>query len=268
MFWSLLIASTLWAFVDDVLFPKWEFGVAAAPSRYLFCDECAESFWIFGDACLYPSHQTESKWADETIPFLWKNFLAVNWPQNSSSLDLKEPVNSPPPTEIYICSFRKSLLIHLPVQWAAMRAFFARLSTLMLIRSCSKQSRHLFVSLACACTYLYHMGNGWVATWFLKTRRISPWTWLVGNGRRCSFLWETTPLSSQSTSTRGIASWHLDAAAFSINCVIRPPISWSWVAWAKLPLCMIGRPFLGNILHGKNQQMPIVWPTCTYIVLC
>jgi hypothetical protein len=50
MFLSLVFASALWTFVDDVLFPKQEFGVAAAPSRNLFCDECAESFWMFGDS--------------------------------------------------------------------------------------------------------------------------------------------------------------------------------------------------------------------------
>ncbi len=48
-------------------------------------------------AHLYPSHQTESRLADEMIPFLWKNFLAVDRPQNSSSLDLKEPITFFPP---------------------------------------------------------------------------------------------------------------------------------------------------------------------------
>jgi hypothetical protein len=39
-----MFASALWTFVDDVLFPKQEFRVAAAPSRNLFCDEYVESF--------------------------------------------------------------------------------------------------------------------------------------------------------------------------------------------------------------------------------
>jgi hypothetical protein len=77
------------------------------------------------------------------IPFSWKNFLAVDRPQNFSSSDLKEPVTFYPPMEIQICSFGKALLIHLPVLWAAMKAFFARLSTLMLIRFFREQSRHL-----------------------------------------------------------------------------------------------------------------------------
>ncbi len=48
-------------------------------------------------ARLYPTHQTESKCADGTIPFLWKNLLAVDCLQISSSLDLKEPDTFPPP---------------------------------------------------------------------------------------------------------------------------------------------------------------------------
>ncbi len=133
-----------------------------------------------------------------------------------------------PPMEIQICSFEKALSIHLPVLWAAMRAFFARLSTLMLICSFREQSRHLFVSLACDCTYLYPTQNGWAEMRFLKTWRKSACDWLVGNGQRGSFPWETALLLSQLTTTKGIASWHLDAAAFSIDCVIIPPSTSCW----------------------------------------
>ncbi len=147
--------------------------------------------------------------------------------------------------EIQICTFGKALLIHSPVLWAAIRVFFARLSTLMLICSFREQSRNLYLSSACDCTYLYQTRNGWAATRFLKIQRISACDWLVGNGQKGSFPWETIPLLSQSTLTRGIALWHLDAAAFSVNCVVTPP----------------------SIPHGKNWQMLIVGPTCNYIVL-
>ncbi len=93
-----------------------------------------------------------------------------------------------PPMEIQICSFGKALLIHLPVLWAAMRAFFARLSTLMLICSFREQSCHLFVSLACNCTYLYCTWNGWADMRFLKMQRISACDWLVGGGHSCGKL--------------------------------------------------------------------------------
>jgi hypothetical protein len=49
------------------------------------------------------------------IPFSWKNFLAVDWPQNSSCSDLKEPIPFPPPMEFQICLFGKALLIDSPV---------------------------------------------------------------------------------------------------------------------------------------------------------
>ncbi len=135
-------------------------------------------------ARLYPSHRTESKWVEEKTLFSMNFFLLVDRPQNFSSLDLREPVTFFPPMEIQICSFVKALFIHLPVLWAAFRAFFARLSTLMLIRSLSKQSCYPFVSLACDYTYLYQMQNSWTVTRFLKMRRILACDWLVGNGRR------------------------------------------------------------------------------------
>ncbi len=161
-------------------------------------------------------------------PFLCKYFFTVDQPQNSSQFGPQGTHHLSPPMEIQICSFEKGLLMHLPVLWAAIRAFFARLSTLMLFSSFSKQSCHLFVSLACDCMYLYQTWNGWAATRFLKTQRISACDWLVGNGQKGSFPWETILLLSQSTAARGIAPWHLDAAAFRINCIITPPSISPW----------------------------------------
>ncbi len=121
-----------------------------------------------------------SRW---DVFFWWNNFLVVDRPQNIFSLDLKEPVTFSTPMKIQICSFGKALLLHSPVLWAAMRAFFARLSTVMMICSFREHSCHLFVSLACHCTYLYCTWNGWAERRFLKTRRISACDWLVENGR-------------------------------------------------------------------------------------
>jgi hypothetical protein len=64
---------------------------------------------VFGylEACLYPSHQTESKCADEMISFSWKNFLAVDRPQNFSSSDLRTPVPFPHPWRFRSAHLRK-----------------------------------------------------------------------------------------------------------------------------------------------------------------
>ncbi len=224
VFWSLRVTSALGTSVDDGLFPQRELGVTAAPSRYLFCDECAEGFRVSRNSpFITQPPQMESKWADGTSPFSWKIFLAVERPQKSSSSFHRDPVIFFPPMVIQSCSFRKELSINLPVLWAAFRAFFVRLSTLMLMRSLRVQSCHLFVSSACDWTYLYQTRKGWIETRFLKTQRISAWDWLVGSGRRGLFPWDTTPLLSQSTTTGGIVPRYVEAAAFKINCVMTPP---------------------------------------------
>ena len=92
----------------------------------------------------YPSHHTESKCTARTIFFSLKNFFAIDRPQNSSSSALGEPVIFLPPISIQTSSFGKVLSINSPVLCAALIAFFARVSTLMLIRSFKVQSRHFF----------------------------------------------------------------------------------------------------------------------------
>ncbi len=135
VFWSLIFASALWTPVDDCLFPKQEFGVTSTPSRYLFCDECTKGFRVPKNGPFITQQPDEVKWANETISFLWKNFLAVERPQKSSSSFRREPVAFLPPMVIQGCSFRKELLINSPEQWAAFKAFFASLSTLIFMPS-------------------------------------------------------------------------------------------------------------------------------------
>ncbi len=92
----------------------------------------------------YPSHHTESKYIAGTIFFSLKNLFAGDRPQNSSSSALGEPVIFLPPIFIQTSSFGKVLSINSPVLCAALIAFFARVSTLMLICSFKVQSRHFF----------------------------------------------------------------------------------------------------------------------------
>jgi hypothetical protein len=68
-------ASALWTFVDDVLFPKQELGVAATPSRNLFCDEWAESFWIFRDSPFVPQPPDRVKMSRRKNPFFDEFFF-------------------------------------------------------------------------------------------------------------------------------------------------------------------------------------------------
>jgi len=96
----------------------------------------------------YPSHHTESKCSTRTIFFLWKNFFAVDHPQNSSSSALGDPVIFLPPISIHNSSFGIVLCIYSPVLWAALMDFLARASTFMLICSFSEQSRHFLESSA------------------------------------------------------------------------------------------------------------------------
>ncbi len=173
-------------------------------------------------ALLYPDHHMESKWDDETIPFLWKNLLAVDWPQNSSSSNHKGPIAFLPPRVIHICSFGKKLSLYWPVQWPAFRAFFASLSTLMFMPSFRELSCHFFLLSACDATYLYWTWNVWEETRFLKVQRRSAWGWLEGRGRIELFPWITTSLLSQSTTTGKIAPWYEAAAAWSMSYVITP----------------------------------------------
>ena len=165
----------------------------------------------------------ESKWDDETIPFLWKNLLAIDRPQNSSSSARKDPIAFLPPRVIHICSVGKKLFMYWPVQWPAFRAYFASLSTLMFMRSFREQSRHFFLLSACDATYLYWTWNVWEETRFLKVQRRSAWDWLEGRGQIELFLWITKRLLSQSTTTGGIVPWYEAAAAWSMSCVITPP---------------------------------------------
>ncbi len=104
-----------------------------------------------------PNHHMESKSENETILFSWKNLLGVDRPQNSSSSSCKEPVAVLPSMVIQICSFGKEVLMNWPVQWAVFNAFFASLSTLMLMRPLRVQSCHLFFLSACDAAYLYWM---------------------------------------------------------------------------------------------------------------
>ncbi len=109
------------------------------------------------------------------------------------------------------------------VQWAALRAIFASLSTLMLIPSFSEQLCYFFVSSVCDSTYLNMTQNGWAETRWLKVNSTSAWVWFFGSEPRGAFPWKMTPLLSQSIMTRGVALCYSDAAAFRINCIINPP---------------------------------------------
>ncbi len=102
---------------------------------------------------------------------------------------------------------------------------------------------HFFVSSACNCTYLKMTRNGWAETRCLKVCSTSAWVWFVGSVPRGVLPWETTPLLSQSTMTRGISPWYADAAAFRISCIITPP----------------------RISRGMRQHMTNIQPmyTCT-----
>ena len=93
-------------------------------------------------AFLYPSHHTEWKCSTRTIFFSWKNFFAVDRPQNSSSSALGDPIIFLPPISIHNSSFGNVLFIHSSVLWAALMDFLARASTFMLIHSFSEQSCH------------------------------------------------------------------------------------------------------------------------------
>jgi hypothetical protein len=170
----------------------------------------------------YPDHQVESKCIDKTICFSWKIFLAAKRPQYSSSSKQSDPIAFFFPIVIHICLFGNVPSINSSEHKADLSAFFARLSTFMLICSFKVQSCYFFVSLVCDCTYLSLMGKGWTATRCLIARRISACVWLVGSARRGVVPWETTPLLSQSTTTGGMVPCYSEAAAFRINCVIRP----------------------------------------------
>jgi hypothetical protein len=105
-------------------------------------------------AQLYPDHQIESKCIDKTICFSWKNFLAAERPQYSSSSKQSDPVAFFFPIVIHICSFGKVPSINSSEHKADLSAFFARLSSFMLICSFKRQSCHFFVSSVYDCMYL------------------------------------------------------------------------------------------------------------------
>ncbi len=171
----------------------------------------------------YPLHHTVSKWADKTIPFLLKNLLAVERPQDSSNSKQRGPVIFFPSIVIQICLNEKVTQMNFPLQCAAFKAFFARQSTLMLIHSFSVQSCKFFVLSAWLCTYFNLTGKGWMETRYLNTCRTSAWGWLVGRDRWGALPWDTMPLLSQSMMTGGMAPSYEKEAAFRINCVIIPP---------------------------------------------
>jgi hypothetical protein len=76
-------------------------------------------------ARLYPVHHIVSKCADKMIPFLLKNLLAVERPQNFSNSKQRGPVTFFPPIVTQICLHGKVPPINFPVQHAAFKAFFA-----------------------------------------------------------------------------------------------------------------------------------------------
>ncbi len=161
-------------------------------------------------------------------PYLLNLILLVEQPHNSSSSNQRDPVTFFLPIVIQICLFGKVPSINFPVLWAAFSAFFAGLSTLMLMHSFSVQYCHFFVSLACDCTYLNMTWKGWTETRCLKAWCTSAWNWLVGSEWKGAFPWETTPLLLQSIRTGGIVLWCADSVAFRINCIITPPSISPW----------------------------------------
>ncbi len=117
----------------------------------------------------YPSHQTESKWTNKTIPFLLKKILAVKQLQNSSSSDQRDPVTFFPPHHNPNLLIWKNSFYKFPGAVGRLQFFFASLSTLMLMHSYSVQSCHFFVSSACDCMYLNMTRKGWTETRCLKS---------------------------------------------------------------------------------------------------
>ncbi len=186
----------------------------------------------------YPDHQTESKCIDKTICFLWKNCLAAAQPQYSSSSEQSEPVAFFFTIVIHICLFGKVPSMNSLENRAAFSAFFAKLSTFMLICSLRVQSFHFFVSSVCDCTYLNMTWNGCTDTRCLNMQSTSACVWLVGSAWRGVFPWETTLLLSQSTRWEG---W--------CHGMLRLQRSGS-----------IGSSGLLVFLHDEGRQQMIVWP--------
>ncbi len=133
----------------------------------------------------YPDHQTESKCIDKTICFLWKNCLAAAQPQYSSSSKRSKPVAFFFPIVIHICLFGKVPSMNSLENRVAFSAFFAKLSTFMLICSLRVQSFHFFVSLVCDCAYLNMTRNGCTDTRCLIRKvhqLVSGWLGVLGGG--------------------------------------------------------------------------------------
>ncbi len=82
---------------------------------------------------LYPDQQIESKCIDKTICFSWKNSLAAERPQYSSSSKHSDSVAFFFPIVVHICLFGKVPSINSSEHKADFSAFFARLTTFMLI---------------------------------------------------------------------------------------------------------------------------------------
>ncbi len=179
-------------------------------------------------AFFYLSHQIESKCAANPIFFLWKNFFAIDCPQNYSSSTLGDPVIFLPHISIQTSSLGKSLSINLSVLWAALKDFFARASTLIFICSFSVQSCHFFESSVWGWMYLYFTVKVLRQNKVLKMRRRLACVWFV-----CNEMWGVFPcvmmsLLLQSALMLRIFPLYPVAAAFSINCVIMPPNIYPW----------------------------------------